>query len=268
MSRLFPANSWFVGCGNMGGAMVEGWRKAGTDLSGLTVFSPSGRTIEGVSVRSKLPDRDISHCWLGHKPHQVEDVASRLGSVVGDRTIVLSILAGVECVSLRRLFPDARSIVRLMPNLPVSEGEGVVGLYSDDADEQVRETVDAYVAPLGVGIWGEREDDLTAISAVAGSGPAYVARFAAAMIEEAERLGLSPGLARRAALQTIGGTGRMALASGEPLDELACRVASPGGSTQAGLDVLDHDSALFDLVRRTVEAARCRTEEMAAAARG
>ena len=268
MTKLFPAESWFIGCGNMGGAMVEGWRKWGADLSGLTVFSPSGRTIEGVSVRTNLPDATVRHCWLGHKPYQIEDVAKRLSGVVDGRTMVFSILAGVECASLRRVFPNAHAIVRLMPNLPVSEGAGVVGLFGDGLADETRSLVDAYVEPLGVGIWGEREGDLTAISAVAGSGPAYVARFAAAMMKEAMRLGLSPDLARRAALQTIGGTGAMALSSGEAMDELARRVASPGGSTQAGLDVLDEDDALAGLIRRTAEAARRRTEEMAAEARG
>ena len=268
MSDAFPAGSWFIGCGNMGGAMVAGWRKAGLDLSGLTIFSPSRRAVEGVTVTDALPSAPITLCWLGHKPYQVEDVAAKLADVVDERTIILSILAGVECASLRRLFPRARAIVRLMPNLPVSEGEGVTGLWSDDATDDVRADIDALVAALGLALWGEKEDDLTAISTVAGSGPAYVARFAEALAREAERLGLAPDLAIRAALQTLGGTGAMALASGEDMESIARRVASPGGSTQAGLDVLDAPGGLDDLVARTVEAARRRTEEMAAAARG
>ena len=268
MSLSFPADSWFIGCGNMGGAMIAGWRKAGVDLAGLSVFSPSGRTVEGVRVTSDWPTEPIAQCWLGHKPYQVEEVAARLGDAVTQETVIVSILGGVECASLRRLFHGARAIVRTMPNLPVSEGEGVTGLFSEDADDAVRTELDRLVSPLGLALWGDKESDLTAISTVAGSGPAYVARFASALANEAERLGLAPDIAMKAALQTLGGTGNMALASGEAMDALAIRVASPGGSTQAGLDVLDGEDGIADLVHRTIDAARRRTEEMAAEARG
>ncbi|MEN3973415.1 pyrroline-5-carboxylate reductase dimerization domain-containing protein [Sphingomicrobium sp. XHP0235] len=268
MTLSFPANSWFIGCGNMGGAMIAGWRKAGVDLSGLSIFSPSGRTVDGVRVTSDWPTHPMAHCWLGHKPYQVDEVAERLGDTVTDETVVISILGGVECASLRRLFPRARAIVRAMPNLPVSEGEGVTGLYSDDIADVLRADIDGLVSALGLALWGKKEADLTAISTVAGSGPSYVARFATALATEAERLGLAPGIAMKAALQTLGGTGNMALASGEAMDSLASRVASPGGSTQAGLDVLDGANGIADLVHRTIEAARRRTEQMAAEARG
>ncbi|MCM8556567.1 pyrroline-5-carboxylate reductase family protein [Sphingomicrobium sediminis] len=267
MSGLVMPSGWFVGCGNMGGAMVAGWVKAGVDLSALTAISPSGRDIPGVAVSTDLPDGEPEWVWLGHKPYQVEEVAAKVAPRIGAHTVILSILAGVECASLRRLFPEARAIVRLMPNLPVSDGEGVTGLYSDDADPALRDEISAIVGKLGFAPWGEHEADLTAISTVAGSGPAYVARFIAAMARQAEALGLPAEIAQRLALETVAGTGVMARASGEAMGPLATRVASPGGSTEAGLKVLDGDAGMDDLVARTVEAARRRTEEMAAAAR-
>ncbi|MCJ7420457.1 pyrroline-5-carboxylate reductase family protein [Sphingomicrobium astaxanthinifaciens] len=258
---------WFVGCGNMGGAMVAGWVRAGRDLSALTAISPSGREVPGVKVATEPPDAAPEWVWLGHKPYQVEDVASSLAPKV-EGAVILSILGGVECASLRRLFPGARAIVRLMPNLPVSHGEGVTGLYSDDADETLRAEISDVIADLGLAPWGEQEDDITAISTVAGSGPAYVARFITALAKQAEALGLDAATAQAIALQTVAGTGLMARSTGEGMRGLAVRVASPGGSTQAGLDVLDAAGGVEELIARTVAAARRRTEEMAAEARG
>ncbi|WP_265562306.1 pyrroline-5-carboxylate reductase family protein [Sphingomicrobium arenosum] len=264
--KAMPAG-WFVGCGNMGGAMVAGWVRAGRDLSKLTAISPSGREVPGVRVATDYPDESPDWVWLGHKPYQIEEVAEKLAPRAKG-AVVLSILAGVECATLRRLFPHARAIVRLMPNLPVSHGEGVTGAYSDDADAALRADISAVLADLGTVPWGKSEADLTAISTVAGSGPAYVARFIAALARQAEALGLEPDVALAIALQTVAGTGLMARTSGEGMRELAVRVASPGGSTQAGLDVLDGEGGMDDLVARTVAAARRRTEEMAAEARG
>nr|WP_280639003.1 pyrroline-5-carboxylate reductase [Sphingomicrobium aestuariivivum] len=258
---------WFVGCGNMGGAMVAGWVRAGRDLSKLTAISPSGREVPGVTVATDYPDEHPDWVWLGHKPYQVEQVAERLAPKAKG-AVILSILAGVECASLRRLFPDARAVVRLMPNLPVSHGEGVTGLYSNDADAALKAEISDVIGDLGLAPWGQAEADLTAISTVAGSGPAYVARFVAALAKQAEALGLDADTAHAIALQTVAGTGLMARSSGEGMADLAVRVASPGGSTQAGLDVLDAENGMDELVARTVAAARRRTEEMAAEARG
>lgn len=260
-------HGWFVGCGNMGGAMVAGWVKAGRDLSGLTAISPSGREIPGIAVERTFPEGAPEWVWLGHKPYQIEDIAKRLEGRIDSGTVILSILAGVECDSLRRLFPDVRAIVRLMPNLPVSEGEGVVGIYSADADPGLRAIITDVIGDLGHAAWVERERDLVAISTVAGSGPAYVARFIAALAAEARRLGLSPEMAQAIALETVAGTGVMARDGHEPMDSLAARVASPGGSTEAGLSVLDRADGIDRLIAETVAAAEARTEQMAAAAR-
>ena len=137
---MLPETSWFVGCGNMGGAMVAGWRKAGLDLSGMTAVSPSGREIDGVNVVTEIPEGQPDWCVIGFKPQMLGDIAPTLSPHIGEQTVLLSILAGAQAQSLRKAFPNARAIVRLMPNLPVSEGEGVTAIYSDDADEALRVT--------------------------------------------------------------------------------------------------------------------------------
>lgn len=264
---MLPQTSWFVGCGNMGGAMVEGWRKAKVDLSGMTAVSPSGRDIPGLNVVTSIPAGDPDWCFLGFKPQMIDGIVPDLEPHVGKETVLLSILAGVELDSLRAKFPRAKAIVRLMPNLPVSEGEGVTALLSNDADGETRAMVQTLHETLGFAPWCKSDDELVLISAIAGSGPAYVARFVDAFAIVGRELGLDAETADKLALETIAGTGLMARKSGEAMAGLATRVASPGGTTEAGLKVLDAENGVNALVREVVAAARRRSDEMAAAAR-
>ena len=264
---MLPSTSWFVGCGNMGGAMVEGWRKAGVDLSGMTAISPSGRDIPGLNVATSIPDGEPDWCFLGFKPQMIDGIVPDLEPHVGENTVVLSILAGIELDSLRAKFPRAKAVVRLMPNLPVGEGEGVTALLSNDADDVTREAVQALHEALGFAPWCKTDDELVLISAIAGSGPAYVARFVDAFATVGRELGLDADTADKLALETIAGTGLMARKSGEGMRDLATRVASPGGTTEAGLKVLDAENGIVAMVREVVAAAQRRSDEMAAAAR-
>jgi pyrroline-5-carboxylate reductase len=258
---------WFVGCGNMAGAMVEGWRKAGVDLSQAIAIRPSGTPVEGVHTVTELPDGSPSLALLGFKPQKLDEVAPALAARVGPETVVVSILAGVEAASLRQRFPAAGAIVRAMPNLPVSEGRGVVALYSEEADAELRARLSALFAPLGRTHWAHDQAEFSAVGALAGAGPAYVARFIAALAKAGEAGGLAPGLAQGIALETVAGTALMAEAKGEAMDEVARRVASPKGTTEAGLAVLDAERALDRLIAETIAAAARRGAELAAAAR-
>ena len=267
MTPSFSAPAWLVGCGNMAGAMVEGWRAAGIDLAGVTVIRPSGTPVAGVRTVTTYPDGPPRFVMLGFKPQKLDEVAPGLAPHVGAETILVSMLAGVSAGSLRDRFPDARAIVRVMPNLPVVRRQGVTALFSLDDDRAARGLVEALMSTLGLAPWCADEADFSAIGAVAGSGPAYVARFAAALAKGGEGLGLDRALAMAIAVQTLVGTGAMAEASGESMADLARRVASPKGTTEQGLAVLDGDDRLQRLVDRMLAAAIQRGEEMAAAAR-
>ena len=132
MMSGFPAPAWLVGCGNMAGAMVAGWRTAGIDLSGVTAIRPSGTPVEGVRTLTALPEGEAPRfVMLGVKPQKLDEVAPGLAPHVGASTILVSLLAGVSTATLRQRFPGARSIIRAMPNLPVAERQGVTALYSD-----------------------------------------------------------------------------------------------------------------------------------------
>jgi pyrroline-5-carboxylate reductase len=264
-----PNPTWFIGCGNMAGAMVEGWRGAGVGLSGATVIRPSGLPVPGIRTLS-APDQGASPprlVILGFKPQTLDDVAPGLTPYLSSKTIVVSMLAGVEVASLRQRFPTVAAVIRILPNLPVSVRRGVTALYGEDVPADVRELVEPLFATLGFAMWAQREDQLAAIGSVAGAGPAYVARFIDALAKAAEERGLSPELAKIVAVETVFGTAWMASASGEPMDEIARRVASPKGTTQAGLDVLDEGGSLSSLVSRTIDAASKRGAELAAEAR-
>ena len=267
MEPRFPAPAWLVGCGNMAGAMVEGWRAAGVDLSAVTAIRPSGTPVEGVRTLDALPTGEAPRfVMLGFKPQKLDEVVPGLEPRVGSDTLLVSLLAGVSAATLRRRFPAARAIVRAMPNLPVAQRAGVTALYAEDRDAEARGTVEALMAALGLAPWCADEGAFSAIGAVAGSGPAYVARFAAALAAGGAKLGLEPALASAVAVQTLVGTAALAGATGEPMADIARRVASPRGTTEQGLAVLDAPDGLGPLVERMLEAAIRRGHELAAEA--
>jgi pyrroline-5-carboxylate reductase len=267
---LLPGSTWFVGCGNMAGAMVEGWRSAGVELSQAVAIRPSGKPVEGVRTVRSVGEagRPPKIVILGFKPQKLDEIAPELAPRLSAQTVIISILAGVETQSLRNRFPGAAAIVRAMPNLPVAVRRGVVGLYSTDADDVLRQQLRQLFSVLGMVAWTASEAELAAIGSVAGAGPAYVTRFIAALAKAGVQRGLDPDIASTVALETVLGTGWLAAASGESMDAIARRVASPNGTTEAGLEVLDRDDVLGALIGVTIEAAARRGAELAAEARG
>lgn len=265
--NVFPAPTWLVGCGNMAGAMVEGWRSAGVELSSVTVIRPSGTPVEGVRTVRYAGEAGAPPklALLGFKPQKLDEVSRGLAPRLSAQTVVVSMLAGVEAASVRSRFPGAMAIVRVMPNLPVSVRRGVLALYSEDADDTLRQQMSQLFSVLGYTAWTASEPEFAAIGSVAGAGPAYAARFIEALARAGEARGLAPEIARIAAVETVFGTAWMAATSQQPLAAIVDRVASPNGTTQAGLAVLD--PALDGLVARTIEAAGKRSAELAAEAR-
>ena len=264
-----PTPTWFVGCGNMGGAIVEGLRLAGYDLSTAIIVDPRGAPVDGIrTVRSAAeagsPPRLVI---LGVKPQLLDEVAPQLRTYLSAKTVLVSILAGVEAKCLRQRFPGVSSVVRAVPNLAVSIRRGVIGLFSEDADERTEQQVGDIFSALGWAMWTADEARLAALGSVAGAGPAYVARFVQALARAAEKQGLSPEIASTVALETVLGTTWMAATTGETMSDIARRVASPNGTTEAGLAVLDAGHGLAGLIDETIGAAARRGEELAGQAK-
>ena len=259
---------WFVGCGQMAGALIEGWKKAEVDFSEAVIIRPSGRPVDGIRTVRTIPDEPSPlRCVLGFKPQALHAVAPKLAPRLSSTTVLVSMLAGVEVDTLRALFPAVQAIVRIMPNLPVSECRGVTALYSKDAEPGLQQRMLGLFGLLGRTHWARDEAEFAAIGAVAGAGPAYVARFIAALAKAVEERGLAPGLAQAIALETVAGTALMAEARGETMDEVAGRVASPNGTTEAGLAVLDAEGCLDRLIAETIAAAAERGRQLAEDAR-
>jgi pyrroline-5-carboxylate reductase len=266
---LFTGPIWLVGCGNMAGAMLAGWLDAGLDPAQVTVVRPSGRGVApGVRVLTQLPEGEVpALVLLGFKPKSLDDVAPALAPALDEHTILVSILAGVEQTSLRARFPAPRTVVKAMPNLPVRLRKGVTNLYSDTPDADARAAVTRLLAALGHAEWFDEEPAFQAAGILSGAGPAFLFRFIDALAAAGEAAGLPADQSARLALSMVEGAAALAAAADASPAELARRVASPGGTTEAGLRILDQDDALRALLRRTVAAGRDRSLEMAAEAR-
>ena len=245
----------------MAGAMLSRWLATGMDAQRLTVIDPALPDFTGVRVLATLPDEEPpTQLLLGVKPQMLTDVATRVAQAVGPETQLLSILAGVRHATLVAHFPRAASAVRVMPNLPVAIGQGAVALYAPGIP---RAPLDALFAPLGLVEWVDEEALFDAVTALSGSGPAFLYRFAEALAKGGTALGLDSAQADRLARATVAGAGALARASLDPLATLADRVASKGGSTRVGLDVLDAEAILDRTVAAALAASEARNRELA-----
>ena len=254
-----------VGCGNMGGAMLRGWLASGRSPSHFTVIDPVVQDLPtGVrQVASAEALDDIFHTvLLGIKPQILGSLAPAIRARIAPNALVLSILAGAMTPALTALFPDTR-IVRLMPNLTAALGLSPLGLFSTALSMPERDALDTYLAPLGTPVWVPDETHMDAVTALAGSGPAFVYRFIDAMAQGGVAAGLPAETAAQLALATVAGAAQLAMESDESPAALAIRVTSPGGTTAAGLAVLDAGDSLQNLVKATLEAARERGVQLA-----
>lgn len=253
------------GCGNMGGAMLRGWIAGGVDANRFVVVDPVADGLpDGVTIHrsaSEVTDT-FDTVLLGIKPQMIGDLAPQIASLLEPGALVISILAGTQTATLAQHFPDAK-IVRLMPNLAAAIGKSPLGLFSHQLDQEAKAGLEELLAPLGTPVWLDNEAQMDAVTALAGSGPAFVYRFVDALAKGGVDAGLSPATAATLALKMVEGAALLAAASDENPAQLAARVTSPGGTTAAGLATLDADNALEKLISATLRAARNRGAELA-----
>jgi pyrroline-5-carboxylate reductase len=252
-----------VGCGNMGRAMLDGWLAAGVlDPGAVTVADPVAEAPPVVRLVREVPtDTRFDLVVLAIKPQGFAELATSLRSA-SEGALVLSILAGVEAAQLTAALPKAR-IARIMANLAAALGLSPVALYAEPGvTTKDRALLDRLGAALGPVEWLADEALLHVVTALAGSGPGFVYRVLEALAKGGAALGLEPRAAAAMALATVRGAAELAARSGENFATLAARVASPGGTTRAGLDVLERDDAADRLLAETLKAARDRSEEL------
>lgn len=263
------------GCGNMAGAMLSRWLERGLDPSRVSVIRPSGAAVaDGVAVFTDVAawragGGGADTLMIGIKPQMLSGAAADIAAALDPATRVVSLLAGARIDDHRAALPTARCILRAMPNTPVRVGRGVVALAAEpSADDADRAAVDALMAPLGTTLWLDDESQFDLVSAFTGSGPGFVYRLIDAYAAAGARLGLSRDTADAMARATFDGALALLAASDEAPADLGARVASKGGMTQAGFDVLDDDGRLIALFADTLRAARDRGAALAAATRG
>ena len=253
-----------AGFGTMTGAMVDGWISAGYPASTFEVYHPSKTNVNhGLTVHNDWPQSGFDAVLLGVKPHMLDDVASGLEPLTASGATVLSVLAGIELSSLRGRFPNAAGVVRFMPNLAVALRKSPNALIAEGLDEERRSAVTQLASDIGSAEWLEDESQFDLVTALSGSGPGFVYRFIDALAAGAAELGLDQGQSVRLATAMVDGAAALASSSHYTPGELAQRVASPGGMTQKGLDVLDADDAMRNLLTECLRAARDRGTEMA-----
>lgn len=261
----FPASMLIFGCGNMGGAMLRGWIAGGVDPARFTVIDPVADNLpDGVRLlrSATAASGQFEAVLLGIKPQLLAELAPAIAPLLAPYATLVSILAGTTSATLANHFTESR-IVRLMPNLAAAIGKSPLGLWSAEGDPGFRSGIDHWFSPLGQPLWLDSEAQMDAVTALAGSGPAFVYRYIDALAAGGAALGLSPELSGKLALAMVEGAALLAAQSEEGPAALAKRVTSPGGTTAAGLGVLDKDNALAQLVQATLRAAAMRGAELA-----
>ena len=258
----------FIGGGNMASAIIGGLRKSGRDPSSIVVVDPGDAQREKLradfGVRTlAAADASLAQAALvvwAVKPQFFQAAAAPCQPHVGG-ALQLSVMAGIRSDAIARATGTQR-VVRAMPNTPALIGQGISGLFARDAVTAAeRATVEQVLAPTGQTLWVEREEDLDAVTALSGSGPAYVFYFVEAMMQAAREMGLSPEQGKRLALATFSGATSLAAASDEPPEVLRERVTSKGGTTYAALSSLEADGVKAAFVK-ALKAAQLRAREL------
>lgn len=263
----------FIGGGNMARSLVGGLVARGRDPASIRVAEPvpplrdALRHDFGVQVFEDGAEavRDAATWVLATKPQVLRAVCEGLAAQAqASRPLVVSIAAGITAAQVERWLGGALPVVRTMPNTPALLGAGVTGLHATArVDGAGRELAETLLAAAGETVWIEDEAQMDAVTAVSGSGPAYVFLLAEAMIDAGIAEGLPPEAARTLALQTVLGAARMLTESGVDAGELRRRVTSPNGTTQAALDAFEA-GGFRTLVASAVHAARVRGMELSA----
>ncbi len=259
----------FIGGGNMAEALIAGLVRAGHAPESLTVVDVRKPRLEalhdawGVKVTGShlKAVANAEAVVLAVKPQQMDEALAELAPGLNAEATVISIAAGVSMAHLRRGLGRDAALVRVMPNTPCLVGEGMSVLYSD-ADEAHRARAEYVLGSSGRTAWVDDEDMLHAVTAVSGSGPAYFFLLAELMQAAARAQGLPEDLSRELVTQTALGAGRMLVESGRSAEELRQQVTSPGGTTQAALEMM-FEAGLPDAVRAAIAAAAKRSRELA-----
>ncbi len=264
-----PYTMTLIGCGKMGGAMLRSWLD--NDLIGhVNIIKPSppseefltdNRVFHTTSSMDHIIEDDL--LVLATKPQTLKDACENLAQNISQKTAVLSIAAGQSLTNIESLFSEQQPIIRVMPNTPAAIGKGmnIATANSATTQDQMRITTDLLNA-CGICQWIEDEGLMDAVTALSGSGPAYVFYLIEMMAKSGEEIGLPPEMAQTLARQTVIGSAALAEHSPETsASDLRVNVTSPGGTTQAALEVL-MDGRMQEIMHEALNAAKKRSIDL------
>jgi pyrroline-5-carboxylate reductase len=263
-----------AGAGNMGYALLAGWLEGGLDPARIVVQEPAPQPhirqaleAKGIALHAEvaaLPEPPAV-LLVAVKPQVMDQVLPQLAALVGRGTVVVSIAAGRQIAGLAAHLPEGTAIVRAMPNTPASVGRGITVMVGNaHVTAAQREACDRLLRAVGEVGWVDDEGLIDAVTAVSGSGPAYVFHLAECLAQAGVAAGLQPDLAQKLARWTVAGAGELLHRSDLDAATLRRNVTSPGGTTAAALEVLMAESGgLPELMRKAVAAAARRSRELA-----
>ncbi len=268
--RDFAGTLVLVGAGKMGFALLQGWLGLGLDPRQVVVLEPQpSAEIAVLGGRGARVNPDLGVVGraavviIAVKPQVAADIVPALASIVGPQTAVVSIMAGRTLAFLDQALPGT-ALVRSMPNTPAAIGRGItVAVANARVTAAQRDLADTLLRATGAVEWVDDEGLLDAVTAVSGSGPAYVFLLAESLAKAGEAAGLPAGLASRLARATVAGAGEMLHCSPSDAAALRHNVTSPGGTTAAALYVLMAPDGLDPLMRKAVAAATRRGRDLA-----
>ena len=259
-----------VGAGKMGSAMLDGWLARGLKPRQMVVVEPQpGKMLKslarrGLRLNPKVKATPASAVVIAVKPQSAPEALQSLAGYIDKSTLVLSIMAGRTIAFLEMSLPPRTAIVRAMPNTPAAIGRGIsVAVANTNISPQRRNQASDLLAAIGKVEWVGDEALMDAVTALSGSGPAYVFLLAEAMASGGIAAGLPPALATRLARETVAGAGELLHRSDVDAATLRQNVTSPGGTTAAALEVLMGPEGLERLLTRAIEAATRRSRDLA-----
>jgi pyrroline-5-carboxylate reductase len=268
--RDFAGHLVLVGAGKMGSALLEGWLRFGLDPKHIAVLEPqpsphiSTLTTQGLQLNPAPRGLgDVAAIVIAVKPQTAAEAIPALKPLIGASTVVVSIMAGRTLQFIAGALNAPCALVRAMPNTPAAIGRGITVAVPRDVNSAQRELAYRLLSATGTVEWTDDETLMDAVTAVSGSGPAYVFLLAEALAEAGVAAGLPPSLAEKLARETVAGSGELLHRSALDAAVLRQNVTSPGGTTAAALDVLMDKDGLAQLMRNAVAAATRRSRELA-----
>jgi pyrroline-5-carboxylate reductase len=267
--RDFTGLIVLAGAGKMGGALLDGWLRAGLDPAKVAVIEPApapqitALAAQGLRLNphpSALTD--VAAIVVAVKPQTADQAMPAIAPLAGASTVVVSIMAGRTLQFLSQSLKNAGAFVRAMPNTPASIGRGITVAVPLRVTGAQRDLAHRLLAATGTVEWVEDERLMDAVTAVSGSGPAYIFLLAEALAEAGAAAGLPRELADRLARETVAGSGELLHRSSLDAATLRENVTSPGGTTAAALDVLMDDDGLAQLMKKAIAAATERSRKL------